>query len=330
MAAICLMALAACNSDEAPQQEPPRYEIHFTTGVAPMDLDATMTTRAAGNYTNYVMGQKFWTWATMFDAGENTTTDYFDAWGLTISSVTSKFNTNSGSTKMFPAYNKLSFYTLHGNFAQDITEDETTFPTMLTHSVKTTQQSDADYQVSDLVYAINKNVTPSASAVVLDFFHLLSQVEVALVPGNGITADELTSDTRDEKATVSLLTVKTCVEFRPDKDGDLTTAETRALMLQNASEVDTITISTVPTDNILQPACGAAVVVPQTVNGNFIRINYLGYDTFVKVSNLQLKSGYRYRFNVTVDRLGGIYQMTPVTVAEWTAADDKPRVAELK
>ena len=41
------------------------------------------------------------------------------------------------------------------------------------------------------------------------------------------------------------------------------------------------------------------------------------------------KSGFRYRFNVTVDRIGGEYSITPVTIAEWKS-EPAERVAELK
>ena len=331
-AALALLTLAACSGSDDSPQDAQRHEIRFTSSLA---APADAQTRAYGNFDSYAMAQKFFVWADMYDAMENVTTSYFNAWELTVSSVTSSFSTTS--TKMFPAYNSLSFYTLHGNFSEDISEaNETAWPSLLTHTVKTTQVTDADFQVSDLVYAINRNVTPTPAPVNLQFRHLLSQVEVALIAGNGLTADELISESGNTKATVTLLGVKTRVQLRPDKtaqlddlDDDTRRYTYRETMLSNADEVDDITLQTVPTDDISKPLCGAAVVVPQQVNGKFICINYLGYNTYVKVSNLSLKSGYRYRFNVTVDRIGGEYSLTPVSVAEWT---DEPtaREAELQ
>lgn len=325
-----LPSLAACSSGDEDTATDLRHEIRFTSNLTVLNDEAV--TRAYGNYSTYIAGQKFWVWADMYDAGENVTTSYFNAWQLTVSSVTTKFNTNY--TKMFPAYNKLSFYTLHGNFSEDISEDTeeetgTAWPTLLTHTVKTSQITDADYQQSDLVYAINTNVMPTADPVNLVFQHLMAQVEVALVPGNGLTMDELISEGADTKATVTLLGLKTKVELRPDKTATINDYEGRELMLSNASEPEDITIQTVPTDDISKALCGAAVVVPQTVSGRFICINYLGYNTYVNVSNLRLKSGYRYRFNVTVDRIGGEYSLTPVTVAQWTDEATK-REAELE
>jgi len=117
--------------------------------------------------------------------------------------------------------------------------------------------------------------------------------------------------------------VKTKVEFRPSKTAQMDTYQNRELMLSNASQVDNITMSAVATDDVSKATCGAAVVVPQTVNGNFIRVTYLGYETYVKVTNLQLKSGYRYRFNVTIDRIGGTHEFNPITVESWGASTSK-------
>jgi len=335
VAVLAISALAACSnsgeeSSKQQKQEASRYEIRFTSNLTQLDTDAT---RAAGNFTSYTSGQVFWVWADMHDDLENETTSYFNAWQLTISTNTSKFTTNS--IKMFPAYNKVSFYTVHGNFSEDFEEEQgenlgTPWPEVLTHTVKKDQVATADYQESDLVYAINRNMQPSADPVTLEFKHLLAQVEVALIPGNGLMASDLTSSLSDARATVELLTVKTKVEFRPSKEAEMDTYTKRELMLSNISKVDTITIATVPTGDPATPTCGAAIVVPQTVDGKFIRINYLGHDTFVSVNNLRLKSGFRYRFNITVDRIGGEYSITPVVVAEWTEDEGGNREAELE
>ena len=329
-AVMAISALAACgNSGEEPSkqklrqdQNAPRYEIRFTSNLTGLDAEAT---RASGNFTTYTMGQEFWVWSDMYDDTEKETSPYFNAWQLTVSSINSKFVTNS--SKSFPAYNWLHFYTIHGNFSETFEEEDlanddpgTEWPTVLYHSVKTEQLKEADYQESDLVYAINRNMVPSSDPVNLEFKHLLSQVEVALVAGKGLTVEELSNSSLTTKPTVELLDVKTKVEFRPSKEAEMDTYAKREQMLSNASEVANITMSAVATDDISKPTCGAAVVVPQTVNGNFIRISYLGCQTYVKVNNLRLKSGFRYRFNVTVDRLGGTHEFTPVTVETWGTA----------
>ena len=55
----------------------------------------------------------------------------------------------------------------------------------------------------------------------------------------------------------------------------------------------------------------------------------MGYNTYYDVNNLELKSGYRYRFNLTVNRIGGEYVISPVSVAEWSS-EPAERVAELE
>ena len=333
-AVVALSALSACgNSGEEPAKhqqqqqalDAPRYEIRFTSNLTSPETDIT---RASGNFTTYTMGQEFWVWSDMYDDTEKETSSYFNAWQLTVSSINSKFVTNSA--KSFPAYNWLHFYTIHGNFSETFEEEDlandnpgTEWPTVLYHSVKKEQLKDADYQESDLVYAINRNMKPSSEPVNLEFKHLLSQVEVALVAGKGLTVEELSNSHSAARPTVELLDVKTKVEFRPTKDAEMDSYTKRELLLSNASEVDTISMSAVATDDVSKPTCGAAVVVPQIVNGNFIRISYLGFNTYVKVNNLRLKSGYRYRFNVTIDRLGGTHEFSPVTVETWGASTNK-------
>ncbi|SNU04719.1 Fimbrillin-like, partial [Prevotellaceae bacterium MN60] len=263
---LALASLSGCSNVEEPSvKEAVRHEIRFTSNLTGLDADVT---RAYGSFTTYNMGQKFWVWADMYDDQDDETTTYFNAWQLTVSSTTTRFSTNT--TKMFPAYNKVSFYTLHGSFSEDFVEETSEvvgseWPEVLTHTIKTTQITDNDYQLSDLVYAVNRNVVPTSEPVALEFKHLLSQVEVALIAGSGLTADNLTDASSSARATVELLGVKTKVQFRPDKANTMATYAERELMLSNASDPDTITVATVVTDDVSKQVCGAAVVVPQTV-----------------------------------------------------------------
>ena len=333
VATICLMAFAACSSDDAQTDKSgERYPIRLSNNLMEMDADAT---RASGSYTHgFLSGSVFWVWADMTDEGESNPAyrikEFISAWHLTVNSLNE--NTFDVVTKhTFPVYNKLSFYAVHGNFANTITEESSTFPELLNHIVKTNQKSDNDFLASDLVYAIKPNVVPQSEVVPLEFHHLLSKVEVALKPGNGITAEEI-KEVNDTKVTVTLVGTKTRVSFRPSK----TVAETigteagRKSMLTIVEDSEApITLSTVTTDDFTNGVCAAAIVVPQTVDGHFVCINYMGYDTYYDVKNLELKSGYRYRFNLTVNRVGGEYVISPVSVAEWSS-EPAERVAELE
>ena len=333
VASAALLAMAACSSDDrqAPGEQT-QYPIRLSNNlVAPGDA-----TRATGNYAaGFIAGSEFWVWADMTDEGESDVRfrikEFIPAWKLTVNAAdASTFDTET--TQTFPVYNKLSFYAMHGNFSSTFTAGQSSFPGVLTHSVMTTQQSDGDYLASDLVYAVKADVTPTASVVPLEFYHMLTKIEVALKAGNQMTEAALKT-VDDTKVTVSILGTKTQVQFRPSKSTDHvpSTLEGRAYMLTipEAAVAQPITLSTVTTDDFTDGTCAAAIVVPQTVDGRFIRLSYMGHDTYYSVSNLELKSGYRYRFNLTVDRIGEEFFVTPsLTVSPWGADTDVP--ADLK
>ena len=330
---ICVMTFAACSSDEVQTgKSGERYPIRLSNNLVEQDADAT---RASGSYTHgFLSGSVFWVWADMNDEGESNPAyrikEYISAWNLTVNSLNE--NTFDAIEKhSFPVYNKLSIYALHGNFTNTIVAETSPFPGTLLHMVRPDQKSDNDFLLSDLVYAIKPNVVPQSEVVPLEFHHLLSKVEVVLKPGNGITAAEM-KEVEETKVTVTLVGTKTKVLFRPSKDvaSTIGTEAGRKSMLTVVEDSEApITLSTVTTDDFTNGVCASAIVVPQTVNGHFVCLNYMGYNTYYDVNNLELKSGYRYRFNLTVNRIGGEYVISPVTVAEWSS-EPAERVAELE
>ena len=330
VASVALLALAACSSDDQQTgREAQQLPIRLSNNLVPTD-DAT---RAGGSYAKgFLSGTEFWVWADMTDEGESDARfrvkEYISSWRLTVNSTDeSTFDCETAQT--FPVYNKLSFYAMHGNFSNTFTADQSSFPGVLTHNVLTTQTSDGQYLSSDLVYAVKPDVTPTASVVPLTFYHMLSKIEVALKPGNQMTEAQL--KTVDEtKVTVSVIGTKTSVQFRPSKLATRapSTLEGRTAMLTipEGATAQPVTLSTVTTTDFTDGTCAAAIVVPQTVDGQFIRLSYHGQDTYYSVSNLELKSGYRYRFNLTVDRIGETYTITgdELTMQPW---DDKDAAA---
>ena len=326
MIAACtaLMALQACSSDEAdsPQQDnrlPIRFENSF---AAEGDI-----TRGNGNYSQFGSGQVVYVWADMIDEGEELPEDqiktYFPAWQLTVDPIdVTKFKYNK--TQLFPAYNALNFYALHGNFGDAVAED-TDYPTgMLTHTVEPDQTDDTNLMVSDLAVAILNSVTPRATAVALPFQHMLSKIEVAIKAGNGITAAELLSGA-GTKVTVSLVGLNNQVKLKvgklKDYDTDLTTLDGRAARLEAVSTEKNlrpeVKLETVITSDFSN--CGAAIVPPQAVDdGKLVKLNYQDHDIYYSVSGLTLLSGYRYRFNLTLHRIGENYIIEPsLTVNAW-------------
>ena len=334
LASAALLALASCSTDDQQDDlQAGQLPIRLAHNLA-ADTDVT---RASGNYTygfTAGLGSDFYVWADMFDEGEANpllqTREFISAWFLQVNALeTQLFQT--AQTHLFPVYNSLSFYGIHGNFAQTITAESSGFPnSYLTHSVKTAQRSDDDYLASDLVYAIQPSVKPTKDYVTLPFHHMLTKIEVALKAGNQMTDAQMT-DVDLTKVTVSIVGTKTQVEFTPGKknlagaDLDLSDLAVRQAMLSipETAEPQPVTLSTVPTIDFTTATCGAAVVVPQTVNGRFICLHYQDHDIYYSVDNLQLLSGYRYRFNLTVDRIGTEFVVTPnVTVSPWDVDTD--------
>lgn len=321
-AAVCLTALTACSSDDTPAvQEAQRFPISLANNLGVLSADVT---RASGAYADgFLSASEFWAWADMTDEGEPDpqyrVKEYISSWFLTVNAAdNTKFD--ASTTKLFPVYNKLSFYVMHGNFGSVLSDNGSSFPGLLHHSVLTNQTGDGNYLLSDLVYAIKPDVVPQAAPVQLAFQHLLSKIEVALKPGAQMTDAQL-KEVATTKVTVSILGTKTGVQFRPTKNADLTTLAGRnSLLTLINEEAQAITLSTVTTTDFSDGTCASAVVVPQTVNGHFIRLSYQDHDTYFDVTNLELKSGYRYRFNFTVDRIGDTFEVTPdLSVAPWDA-----------
>ena len=323
VAAVCVMALAACSSDDTPTvKESQRYPISLSNNLGVLSADAT---RASGAYdAGFLSASEFWAWADMTDEGEPDPLyrikEYIKSWFLTVNSAdNSKFD--ASTPKLFPVYNKLSFYAMHGNFGNVFSDNGSSFPELLYHNVMTNQTGDGNYLLSDLVYAVKPDVVPQAAPVQLAFQHLLSKIEVALKPGAQMTEAQL-KEVNTTRVTVKVLGTRTGVFFRPSKSADLTTLNGRnsMLTLDEDSEPQGITLSTVTTSDFANSTCAAAIVVPQTVNGHFICLSYQDHNTYFDVTNLELKSGYRYRFNFTVDRIGDTFEVTPdLTVAPWDA-----------
>lgn len=324
MLSACMLAFVACSSDEVQtEQEAQRYPIRLANNLGTLSADDA--TRASGSYdAGFLSATEFWAWADMTDEGEPDpqyrVKEYISSWFLTVNAAdNTKFDT--GTSNLFPVYNKLSFYAMHGHFSgTPFVANFTAFPQVLTHRVLTNQTGDGNYLLSDLVYAIKPDVVPQAAPVQLAFQHLLSKIEVALKPGAQMTDAQL-KEVATTKVTVSILGTKTGVQFRPTKNADLTTLAGRnSLLTLIDEEAQAITLSTVTTTDFSDGTCASAVVVPQTVNGHFIRLSYQDHDTYFDVTNLELKSGYRYRFNFTVDRIGDTFEVTPdLSVAPWDA-----------
>ena len=285
-----MLTLAGCtNEDQVETIDNWNGEIRLTSGV-------TTQTRANTQATQILESETVYAWADKVSA----TTDYIKAWTLTAGSN----NDFTGNSQYYPTDgSNLDFYALHGNFKETtFTENTTSFPTTIVHSVEA-DQSNVDmknYAKSDLLYAVQKNVARSKDAVQLPFYHMLSKVEVALKSGDG----------------------------NPNLIGATVTAIT-----ESNNDATPITIRTVTTTNFNSNTdYGEAVVLPkQTISQNtpFIQVKLANNAVFnykiPDASGLKLESGKKYTYKITVNQSG----LTVTSkIDDWTS-EEKTGNAEM-
>lgn len=314
MMAAAAMVLAACSNDENETANDGPVELRLTSGLE------VQQTRANTQSTSILDGETVYAWAD--EVTSSSTPEYIKAWKLTAGSN----NALTGSSQFFPqSGNSLNIYALHGNFGSDVTftENTTAFPSpSLTHTVETDQTPGTDnsnivnYAKSDLLYAraMDVNRTGASSNVKtqkLTFYHMLSKVEVALVSGTGNPS--LTD------ATVTIENTKLKATFTPDKSKDITDETSgqnnRAGMiklLETGNDVAPITIGNTTSENFNEGTTinyNEAILVPQVVASGtgvqFIKVQLKDNAAlYYKVSNLQLESGKKYTYHITVDLTG--------------------------
>lgn len=293
--AVFALAMAGCSNDENEVNNAP-VEIRLTSGVA---VQARANTQAE----QILVGEKVYAWVDKVPA-----VSYIDAWTLTADG-----NGNfTGSSQYYPTDNSnLNFYALHGNFTATFTENSTAFPDApIVHSVEA-DQSGTDretYAKSDLLYAIKTGVERSSNAVELEFYHILSKVEVALKSGEG--SPDLTG------AVVTIEGTQLKADFTPGKEADMTVQTARAAMIAVNGDADNavapITIETViTTDFTTNTAYGEAVLLSnQTIaqDATFIKVTLADGGVFnYKVDDtggLALESGKKYTYQITVNQTG--------------------------
>lgn len=293
MAAVAL-AMTGCSNDENEEMDNWNGEIRLSSGVA-------VQTRANTQAIQIQKDEEVYVWV---DKAFIPAQSYIDAWKLTAQGD-GYFTT--GTSQYYPTDDSdLDFYALHGNFASDITEGGTEFPENgVVHSVEE-YQVDANmknYAKSDLLYAVKKGVPRSSDAVNLEFYHMLSKVEVALKSGVG--------EPDLEGATVTIEGTKLNAYFRPEKDKNMTDLQQRAMMISVAEGTPTpIIIRTAITENDFGPGTqyAEAVLVPQKIaQDTFIKVKLQNGATFSYKNDdpiLELESGKKYIYQITVNRSG--------------------------
>lgn len=293
--AAATMILAGCSNDENEVTDSWNGEIRLTSGVTAQTRSNTQATQIQEGETVYVWADK-----------ASSTADYIKAWKLTAGSS----NDFTGTSQYYPTDgSNLDFYALHGNFAPGaFTEENTAFPTSaIVHSVEADQSGTEAYAKSDLLYAVQKNVARSKTAVELTFYHMLSKVEVALKSGDG------NPDLTD--AVVTIVGTKLKANFTPNKSATMTDQSARAGMITipgDNNDATPITIRTITTTDFNgNSEYGEAVVLPnQTISQNipFIQVTLANKAVFSykipDAGGLTLESGKKYIYKITVNQTG--------------------------
>lgn len=293
MAAVAL-AMAGCSNDENEEVDNWNGEIRLSSGVA-------VQTRANTQENQILNGETVYAWVDKAANAES----YIKAWTLTADGNGSL----TGSSQYYPTDDSsLDFYALHGNFEPNaFVEGGTEFPENgVVHSVDDDQSGTESYAKSDLLYAVTKGVTRSSSAVKLEFYHMLSKVEVALKSGKG--DPDLTG------ATVTIRGTKLKANFNPDKDDNMGSGEYRLNMItivNNDNAPTPIKIRTaIEKDNFNENTqyAEAVLVSNQTIaeNAPFIQVELQDNAIFsYKLPyNLTLEGGMKYIYQITVNQSG--------------------------
>lgn len=153
-----------------------------------------------------------------------------------------------------------------------------------TFSVSTSQNTDANYKASDLMYA-SVDITKSAGSGSgkLTFAHKMAKIIVNITRGDGIS---------------SISAVKIVGGYRTINVTN-TTDCTLGTTLTNANSSTNITVhsgnSTAATLNC------AALIPPQTVSGNFLVVTTDQGDVTYSLDSKVFASGQSYTFNITVN-----------------------------
>lgn len=212
---------------------------------------------------------------------------------------------SGGTTMFFPQNDShIDIYAVHTNATWSGAE----YPdTTLTHTVSADQRTLVDYAVSDLLYASTMNVAKTTNAVPLKFYHLLSKLQVAIVPGEGVSATEIAGITINGTKlqagfTLSKTSLPTAITVSPTGE---------ALPIKTGADISV---------NFINPRYNDAIIVPQTVTAGtaFVTLQLadgveLAY-LLPKDTTFESNKKYFYHINVSRSEL-----KVSTSIEDWTS-----------
>lgn len=338
---IAAVLLTSCSeSKDEVRDESPR-PIMLSTNVS------QGVTRAQAQDEQLTSGQTVYVWA----KHTGTNNDYLRAWALTADGNGGL--TPASTTRYYPADGtNLDLYALHGNITTPASFTESTNPTAsasvdatdgtelpvtVTHTIKTSQESAANYSASDLFAVKVENVGPRLNPnqgnnyyATLPFQHQLARIEVRIVDFNDLLPEDIES--------ITLCGVKTQTTFNmPDAssaNGNIGTVGTTA-------ETPTADIVMHPIDNTAPTSITRAecVIPAQTLTAptliiielkdNIVRENdQLKYKPVYKDANhpdgavFQIFNGVTYRIDLSITKAEITGYRVGWTAWSWKNLDD--------
>jgi len=211
----------------------------------------------------------------------------------------------SGTRMVFPTSgNNIDIYALH--FNSSLT---TTYPTTaLTHTVSSDQRTLTGYAPSDLLYAKRTNVARTPSPVLLTFYHLLSKLQVAILPGEGLTAADIAGITIGGTRLQAQFTLAKATN--PDAVA-ITATGTASPITIGADVSPNLTTNIVYND---------AIIIPQTMASGTIFITVRLSDNTNLIyrlpENTTFESGKKYGYLITANSTADLTDLILQTIIE--------------
>lgn len=284
------LAFASCSNNEDWNVAGQDAEIRLSSGI--------VSSRAATQATQLVSGEVVYAWLDNM-AGEQPV-EVIKAWKLKADNSDKLIGE---SAQFFPeGVSSLKAYAIHTNASF---ENGLSLPDKITHSILADQKETANYVKSDLLYSIKDEVKKGETNA-LTFYHMLSKVEIKLIPGDGFTKEGL------ENAKVSILGTKPVATLTLDKaktETGLSDLSVRNGIVEASGTPAPISIATKLDDY------AEAVIVPQSVQGDFIQLELADLALIYKLDTEKyFESGKKYQFDITVKKTG---LKVTATITDW-------------
>lgn len=284
------LAFASCSNNEDWNVAGQDAEIRLSSGI--------VSSRAATQATQLVSGEVVYAWLDNM-AGEQPV-EVIKAWKLKADNSDKLIGE---SAQFFPeGVSSLKAYAIHTNASF---ENGLSLPDKITHSILADQKETANYVKSDLLYSIKDEVNKGETNA-LTFYHMLSKVEIKLIPGDGFTKEGL------ENAKVSILGTKPVATLTLDKaktETGLSELSVRNGIVEASGTPAPISIATKLDDY------AEAVIVPQSVQGDFIQLELADLALIYKLdTEKNFESGKKYQFDITVKKTG---LKVTATITDW-------------